>query len=471
MNRSTDVSPAVVEVLAAVVGDRHVITDRDELVHYGRDWTRFYEPTPVAAVLPGSVDEVQKIVAFANEHGIALVPSGGRTGLSAAAVAANGEVVVALDRMNRILDFNEIDRTVVCQAGIITAELQQFALDKGLFYPVDFASAGSSRIGGNIGTNAGGIKVIRYGMTRDWILGLKVVTGAGEVLELNHGLIKNNAGYDLRQLFIGAEGTLGIVVEATIRLARQPRDLQVMVLGVERFDALMEVLKSCQQRLDVTAFEFFSEAALEKVVEHQQLKRPFETQSEFYALVEFEAGNGGTDEAMAVFEQCVEQGWVSDGTISQSESQAINLWRLREDISESLSHYTPYKNDLSVRVSRVPEFIERVDKLVHERYPEFEIVWFGHIGDGNAHLNILKPGELSTEEFKKRCDIVSDEVFALIAEYNGSVSAEHGVGLIKKHFLHYSRSSEEIALMRAIKRAFDPNGIMNPGKIFDTSND
>ena len=464
----TPISPDVLSVLQACVGADRVLTDAAAFVQYGRDWTRVHTPAPSAVVLPGSIAEVQALVQLALEHQLALVPSGGRTGLSAGAVACNGEIVVALDRLNRIDNFNPIDRTVRCGAGVITAQLQAFAADQGLFYPVDFASSGSSQIGGNISTNAGGIKVIRHGMTRDWVAGLKVVTGSGELLDLNRGLVKNNAGYDLRQLVIGAEGTLGIVVEATMQLSRPPKDLAVLVLGVTDMAAVMRVLEAYQGAMDLQAFEFFSELALQKVVAHQGLQRPFATEAEFYALLEFEQNTGADmEQAMALFEHCMEQGWVLDGVVSQSVAQAQALWRLREDISETISRWTPYKNDISTTIARVPDFLEEVEAVVSSAYPDFEIVWFGHIGDGNVHLNVLKPDELPMAEFQQRCGEVSRWVFEIVQRYGGSVSAEHGVGLLKKDYLHYSRSSEEIAIMQQIKRVFDPQGIMNPGKIFD----
>lgn len=458
----------VLSQLAAIVGADKISTAPADFQTFGRDWTKAYPPRPSAIVFPRSVEQVQAIVKLANAEGFALVPSGGRTGLSGGAVATRGEVVVALDYMNKVLEFNPVDRTVLCQAGIVTEQLQQYAEERGLYYPVDFASSGSSQIGGNIATNAGGIKVIRYGMTRDWVLGLKVVTGAGEILELNRGLIKNNAGYDLRQLFIGAEGTLGIVVEATMQLTRPPQGLTALVLGVPEFANIMDVLHAFQSKLDLTAFEFFSDKALAKVIEHSGLQKPFDTPAGFYALLEFEKLDDDTEaRAMELFEHCVEQGWVVDGVMSQSIEQLQNLWRLREDISETLSRWTPYKNDIATVVSKVPPFIAEVDAVVSREYPEFEIVWFGHIGDGNVHLNILKPDALSLDEFYQRCHRVSQWVFEIVQRYGGSVSAEHGVGLLKKDYLSYGRSAEEIALMRQIKRVFDPKGVMNPGKIFD----
>ena len=459
--------PAVIDELMTLVDPGKVLTDAASLEAYGKDWTKHYPPAPSAIVFPKTVAQVQAIVRWANTHKVALVPSGGRTGLSAGAVAANGEVVVAFDYMNQILGFNAFDRTVVCQPGVITRQLQACAEEQGLYYPVDFASSGSSQIGGNIGTNAGGIKVIRYGMTRNWVAGLKVVTGKGELLELNKDLIKNATGYDLRQLFIGAEGTLGFVVEATMRLDRAPRNLTAMVLGTPDFDAIMPVLHAFQGKLDLTAFEFFSDKGLAKILARGDVPAPFETDCPFYALLEFEASTEEVaNEALATFEHCVEQGWVLDGVMSQSETQLKNLWKLREYLSETISHWTPYKNDISVTVSKVPAFLRDIDAIVGKHYPDYEVVWYGHIGDGNLHLNILKPDHMSKDDFFASCAKVNKWVFEIGERYNGSISAEHGVGMTKRDYLGYSRSPEEIACMKAIKAVFDPNGIMNPGKIF-----
>ncbi|WP_422422038.1 FAD-binding oxidoreductase [Pseudomonas sp. GZD-222] len=458
---------ALLDELMTLVEPGKMLTDAVSLETYGKDWTKHFAPAPLAIVFPKSTEQVQAIVRWANQHKVALVPSGGRTGLSAAAVAANGEVVVSFDYMNQILAFDEFDRTVVCQPGVVTEQLQNFAEDKGLYYPVDFASAGSSQIGGNIGTNAGGIKVIRYGMTRNWVAGLKVVTGTGDLLELNKDLIKNATGYDLRQLFIGAEGTLGFVVEATMRLDRAPNNLTAMVLGTPDFDSIMPVLHAFRDKLDLTAFEFFSDKALAKIMGRGDVPAPFDTPCPFYALLEFEASTEEVaNAALATFEHCVEQGWVLDGVMSQSEQQLQNLWKLREYISETISHWTPYKNDISVTVSKVPAFLHDIDAIVAESYPDFEVVWYGHIGDGNLHLNILKPDALSKDEFFAKCATVNKWVFEIVQRYNGSISAEHGVGMTKRDYLTYSRSPVEIQYMKAVKAVFDPNGIMNPGKIF-----
>lgn len=454
--------------LEQIVGENRIKIDDDSLQHWGKDHTKHFEPKPSAIVFPSTTEQVQAIVKLANQHQLVITPSGGRTGLSAGAVASNGEIVISMDKMNQILEFLPADRMVRVQAGVVTEQLQDYAEQQGMYYPVDFASAGSSQIGGNIGTNAGGIKVIKYGMTRNWILGLTVVTGKGDILRLNKGMIKNATGYALQHLFIGGEGTLGIVTEAEIKLERQPQDLQVMVLGVPDFDAVMPILHAFQSKIDLTAFEFFGELAMQKVLANGHVQRPFATECPFYVLLEFEAPYEPImDKAMEIFEHCMEQGWVLDGVMSQSLEQASSLWRLREDISESIAPFTPYKNDISVLITHVPAFIAEIDKIVNENYPDFEICWFGHIGDGNLHLNILKPADLSKDEFFAKCQVVNKYVFETVKKYDGSISAEHGVGMTKKPYLEYTRDATEIEYMKALKAVFDPNGIMNKGKLFD----
>ena len=472
-NDSTTPTTAVQNILSSLL-DVHqfdasqIKTDSESLEHWGKDWTKHFAPAAAAIVFPKTTEQVQAIVLLANEHNVVLTPSGGRTGLSAGAVAANGEIVVSMDKMNHIGQFYPADRMVEIEAGVVTEQLQQFAESKDLYYPVDFASAGSSQIGGNIGTNAGGIKVIRYGMTRNWVLGLTVVTGKGDILELNRGMIKNATGYDLRHLFIGSEGTLGLVTHAQIKLERQPQDLNVMVLGMDSFNDVMNVLSAFQAKIDLTAFEFFDEVAIDKLMAHGQVQEPFESRTKFYTLLEFEAPYEPImDKAMAIFEECMEQGWVVDGVMSQSLAQAEELWKLREYISETISVFTPYKNDVSVLISYVPEFIAEIDHIVSSNYPDFEVCWFGHIGDGNLHLNILKPANMSKDDFFSECQIVNKYVFETVQKYGGSVSAEHGVGMTKKPYLNYSRSETEIEYLRAVKKVFDPNNIMNRGKIFD----
>ena len=460
----------IIQELSTVLTPEQVAIDPESLETYGQDWTRFTPPAPTAIVFPRDTADVVAVVERARRCQFALVPSGGRTGLSGGACAANGEVVVSMDKMNTISPVNLMDRTVTAGAGAITQNIQQAARDADLFYPVDFASSGSSQIGGNIATNAGGINVIRYGMTREWVAGLTVVTGKGEVLELNKGLMKNNTGLDFRHLFIGSEGILGFITEATLKLTAPPKDPTVLVLGLSDMSAIMAVLDRIQSTTPLLAYEFFSELAVSKVVDHAGVARAFETRTPFYALVEFERENDMTDaHVFDAVEQCMDEGWVIDAVMSQSVAQARALWRLREDISETISKWTPYKNDISSTVSKVPELLAAVDDVVHKNYPDWEVVWYGHIGDGNLHLNILKPENLQIEEFKERCNEVSTDIFDAIKTLGGSVSAEHGVGTLKAPYLDYSKSDSEIDAMRAIKAIFDPDGILNPGKVFSVA--
>jgi len=442
-------------------------TDAGDLEHYGRDWTRRWTPAPLVIALPGNVEEVQAVMRWANEHKVAVVPSGGRTGLSGGAVAANGELVLSLERMNKALAFDAVDRTLVVQAGMPLEALHNAAKEHGLIYPVDFAARGSCSIGGNIATNAGGIRVIRYGNTREWIAGLKVVTGNGELLELNKGLIKNSSGYDFRQLMIGSEGTLGIVVEATVRLTDPPPATNVMVLALPSFEVLMQVFAAFRERLQLEAFEFFTDLAVKHVTAHGA-QYPFEDIHPYYVVTEYaSADEAGEAAALAAFEYCMEQGWVLDGVISTSEAQAQQLWRLREGITESVARYKPYKNDVSVRISAMPVFLAETQALINGAYPHFEVVWFGHIGDGNLHINVLKPDDTSDAEFLSQCEHVTKLLAQVLHRFDGSISAEHGIGLVKKAYLASTRSDAEVALMRGVKRVFDHNGLLNPGKVFD----
>jgi len=460
---STSPLPELVRRLPALV----VKTDPSDLEFYGRDWTRRWQPAPLAIVLPASIEEVQGIVRWANARGVAIVPSGGRTGLSGGAVAANGELVLSLARMNRVLGFDPHDRILTVQAGIILEAAQAAAQAHGLAYPVDFAARGSCSIGGNIATNAGGIRVIRHGNTRNWIAGLTVVTGAGELLQLNRGLVKNSSGYDLRELMIGSEGTLGVVVEAMLWLSDPPPPSNVMLLALPSFAALMQVFDVLRSRLSLSAFEFLTDRAMEHVVAHGA-QRPFEQDHPYYVVTEFDADSDGQQAAaMEAFAALLEKDWVADGVIAQSQAQAAALWRLREGITEALARHLPYKNDVSVRIGAMPAFLAEAQALLEQEYPQFEVVWFGHIGDGNLHINVLKPAPMDNAVFVHECSRVTRLLAQLLQRHGGSISAEHGIGLVKKAHLSCTRSAAEIALMRGIRQVFDPNGILNPHKLFD----
>ncbi|MEO7071506.1 MAG: FAD-binding oxidoreductase, partial [Rhodanobacter sp.] len=314
----------------------------------------------------------------------------------------------------------------------------------------------------------GGIRVIRHGNTREWIAGLKVITGTGELLEFNRGLIKNSSGYDFRHLLIGSEGTLGIVVEATLKLTDPALPSQVMLLALPDMDALMQVFALFRTRLALQAFEFFTDHALAHVLAHGA-QRAIDGNHPYYVVAEFDAPDESAQEAaLAAFQHALEQGWVSDGVIAQSDAQAAALWRLREGITESLAPHRPYKNDVSVRVSAVPAFMHEMQTLLAHEYPQIEVVWFGHIGDGNLHINALCPDGLAESAFISQCERVTTLLAATLQRHGGSISAEHGIGLVKRPYLASARSDVEIALMRGVRKVFDPNGILNPGKLFET---
>lgn len=459
---------AVIDSLLTAVPGLVLKTDPADLEHYGRDWTRRWTPAPLAIAFPGDPGQVQAVVRWANQEGVAIVPSGGRTGLSGGAVAARGELVLSLERMTRVLAFDAVDRTLTVQAGIALEAVHNAAGEHGLTYPVDFASRGSCSIGGTIATNAGGVRVIRYGNTREWVAGLKVVTGAGELLELNRSLIKNSSGYDLRHLFIGSEGTLGIVVEATLRLTDPPPPSNVMLLALPSFEVLMQVFAVLRGHLQLEAFEFFTGHALGHVLAHGA-QPPFDEVYPYYVVAEFAAADEAQRAAaLAAFEECAEAGLVSDAVLSSSDAQAAQLWRLREGITESLARFRPYKNDVSVRISTMPAFLAEAQALLDAGYPDFEVVWFGHIGDGNLHINVLTPEGMGEAEFVARCSEVTDLLADVLKRHGGSISAEHGIGLVKKPWLESTRSAAEVAVMRGIRQVLDPAGIMNPGKLFDS---
>lgn len=455
------------QLLHSFLSTDQIKLDSESRKAWGKDWTTYFDIDAQAVLFPATVEQVQKIVQWALKTNTALVPSGGRTGLSGGAVASRGEVVVSFDRMNQLKGFNEVDSTLVVGPGVITEAIQNFAKSKGLFYPVDFAARGSSQIGGNIATNAGGIKVLRYGLTRDWVTSLQVVTGTGEILNLNNNLIKNATGYDLRHLFIGSEGTLGFVTEATLQLTQPPRDQKVVFFAVPDLLAIMKIFSIMKNSNTLMAFEFLSGIALQKVIESTQLSQPFSQSHPFYVLMEVEI-NSEQDEQVLLecYERAAEQQLILDGAIAQSDQQAKVFWKYREDISESLARFSPYKNDISVTIEKVPAFVGDLESQLKKSYPQWEVVWFGHIGDGNLHINILRPEGMRKEEFVKECQQVDQLLFEIVQKNCGSISAEHGVGLTKKPFLSFTRSPAEIEIMKSIKKVFDPHNIINPGKLF-----
>jgi FAD/FMN-containing dehydrogenase len=460
--------PALLERLAAEFAPDALCRDPAALEEYGRDWTRVYTPSPSLLLLPRTTEEVARLLALCNEACVAVVPSGGRTGLAGGAVAANGEIVLSLARMRRMDPVDLLGATVRVQAGAITEAVHQHCEPHGLTWPVDFASKGSSQIGGNIATNAGGVNVIRYGLTRQWVLGLQVVTAAGEVLELNGALEKNNTGLDLRQLFIGSEGILGVITEATLKLARLPARKSVLLFAVPDVAAVLRLFRDARRApFIISAYEFFTDRCLARVQKHRRLRSPFDAAHGCYVLLEIEDAADETLEGWV--ESLLERGLVTDGTLAQNTAQAAALWALREGISESLSATgLPHKNDIALPVAALEAFCAELDALFASRYPDWEIALFGHIGDGNLHVNVMKPDALDKAQFLARTAEADHAMFSLVRKHGGSISAEHGIGLLKKTYLGYTRSPAEIALLRAIKRTLDPNGILNPGKVIDS---
>ncbi|HXU70472.1 MAG TPA: FAD-binding oxidoreductase [Polyangia bacterium] len=445
-----------------------VTEDAADRAEYGRDWTKVYAPDPSAIAFPRTTDEVSRLLALCSAHRVPVVPSGGRTGLAGGAVAAKGELVLSLARMRRMDPVDELGLTVRVQAGAVTAAVHEHAAALGLTWPVDFASKGSSQVGGNIATNAGGVKVIRYGLTRQWVLGLEVVLASGQVLELNGALEKNNTGFDLRQLFIGSEGTLGVITEATLKLARLPRKSDVMLFAADGLAGVLALFRAARRAPFVlAAYEFFTDRCLARVLRHRTtLRSPLPAPATHYVLVEAE---GADDEALAEWMSSAgDAGLFTDATIAQSAKQAGELWALREGISESLSATgLPHKNDVALPIAALEAFCGELDAVFAREYAGWELCLFGHIGDGNLHVNVMKPDELDVAAFRARTAAADRDLFALVQKYAGSISAEHGIGLLKKPYLGYSRAPEELALLRGIKQTLDPLGILNPGKILD----
>jgi FAD/FMN-containing dehydrogenase len=461
--------------LRALLGDDAVISEGDDLAYYGSDRCKGGWPVaPGAIALPRSVEQVQAIARLCSERRVAIVPSGGRTGLTGAATATAGELVVSLERLDAILEVDVAGRLLRCQAGATVQAVQEAAAAEGLAYPVDFAAKGSAQIGGSVATNAGGVKVIRHGLTRERVIGLEVVLADGERLSLGGALVKNNTGYDLRQLFIGSEGTLGLIVEVTLSLTQPPAGHVAVLCAVASDAAVLELfVRLRRSSLVLSAFECFDRGCVERVVAHRGVDQagPLDELGPVQVLVEVEVPNpelGETihDALLELLADAQDEGEILDAVVAQTEAQARELWAWREDISESLHVHTPHKADVAVPVREVARFVTRWREAVAEALPELPALCFGHVGDGNLHLNLLRPLDMELDEFLRRCHGFDPKMYALVREFGGSVSAEHGIGLLKRDYLDHTRSAREIESMRAIKKIFDPQGILNPGKVF-----
>ncbi|NUP04501.1 MAG: FAD-binding oxidoreductase [Polyangiaceae bacterium] len=465
MTQTRKATPALLEAIEKRCGAGVVTTDPSDLAELGRDWTRVFAPAPSAIALPRTTADVSAIVSMCNDANVAVVPSGGRTGLAGGAVAKDGELVLSLTRMSAIGEIDVVGRTVRVEAGAVTQAVHERCAEHDLTWPVDFASKGSSHVGGNIATNAGGIRVIRYGLTRNWVLGLEVVLANGDVLEMGRALEKNNTGIDLKQLFIGSEGILGVITAATLKLTRLPREHDVMLFSLPDLGAVVRLFRAAQEApFALGAFEFFTDKCLARVQRHRKLASPLNENGQCFVVLEAERGEANEAWLADVFGR----GLVLDGTMAQHTSQAASLWALRESISESLSATgLPHKNDIALPIAKLEGFCRDLESILAERYPGWEVCLFGHIGDGNLHVNIMKPDDMDKAAFLGRTHDVDRHMFELVQSYGGSISAEHGIGLLKKDYLGYSRSPAEIAAMKAVKAALDPKNTLNPGKIFD----
>jgi len=409
-------------------------------------------------VRSASTAEVAKVVALCSELGVAIVPQGGNTGLVGGSVptGAQREVVLALGRINRIRALDALNDTITVEAGCILAEVQRAAREAGRLFPLSLAAEGSCQIGGNLSTNAGGVGVLRYGNARDQVLGLEVVLPDGRVWDGLRALRKDNTGYDLKQLFLGAEGTLGVITAAVLRLYPQPTANATAWIGLESAAAAVELLAHLRQHLGerVSAFELASRTCLEAVLAHVAGSRdPLPRPHPWYVLAElgdnssFEGLNQRVAEALGEL----------DAALAQSAEQARSLWRLRESIPEA--QFANVKHDVSVPVSRTPELIERAGARLAARFPEARVYAFGHVGDGNIHFNV------GPESLLAQRAAVNRIVYDTVAELGGSISAEHGLGQLRRDEVLSHKPEIEIEMMRAIKRALDPRGLMNPGKL------
>ena len=453
--------------LADVVGDGGVLTGTDVSSRASGIW-RSQGIEAKAILRPRTTEEVSRILAICNAAGQAVVAQGGLTGLVEGHITQAGEIVLSLERMNAIEEVNPVERTMTVQAGVVLEAVHDAAEDHGLMYPLDIGGRGSCTLGGNIATNAGGNRVIRYGMTRDMVLGVEAVLADGTVVSSMNRMIKNNAGYDLKQLFIGTEGSLGVVTRAVLRLREKPRSQETMLVAVADFDRVTALLKAMDAGLGGTlsAFEVLWNNFYRLVTTPPALQKPPLAQDyPFYVLIEAMGGDPRADHARIeqVFSEAHGSGLIEDAVIATSEAQRQELWAMRDDV-EQVHQYKPvFIFDVSLRVSDMDAYVGEVNQGLEATFGQYTNFVFGHIGDGNIHFAVAAGEDESAQ------DGVKQAVYEPLASIGGSVSAEHGVGLDKKKYLRLSRNDEEIALMRTLKRALDPNGILNPGKIFDVA--
>jgi FAD/FMN-containing dehydrogenase len=463
-----------IERLAAIVGAQGLITDARDMEPYVVDWRRHYRGRTPAVVRPASTGEVAAVVKLCAETGTGVVPQGGNTGMCGGATpsAAGNEIVLALGRMNRVREVDTLNNTITADAGCILANLQQSAIAADRLFPLSLGAEGSCQIGGNLATNAGGINVLRYGNTRDLALGLEAVLPDGRVWNGLKGLRKDNTGYDLKDLFIGSEGTLGVITGAVLKLYPRPRTRLTALIAVADPAAAVQLLArlrgACGER--ISAFEILSRLCLELVLKHipatrEPLPQPYLWQV-LVELADTSAGGSLRDDFERAVAEAGEEGVVRDAVIAESTAQSQALWRMRETIPEaSRDEGLLYRHDISLTISRIPEFITTASAALERSFPGVRIICFGHLGDGNLHFNCFVPGRHKDDPAARDASDVNRVVLDIVHQFCGSFSAEHGIGQSKRRELAYYKSALELDTMRALKRTFDPRNIMNPGKV------
>jgi FAD/FMN-containing dehydrogenase len=463
--------------LAAVVGPQGLVTGTADLAPYVNDWRGIYRGTAAAVVRPANVPETSAVVKLCAETRTPIVPQGGNTGMCGASVPhANGnEIVLTCSRMNRVLEVDALNNTMTVEAGCVLANIQQAAAEADRLFPLSLGAEGSCQIGGNLSTNAGGVNVLRYGNTRDLVLGLEVVLPDGRIWNGMRSLRKDNTGYDLKQLFIGAEGTLGIITGAVLKLFPRPAATAVTWTAVPHPEAALEFLallrRHCGNR--VSGFELLSRNCLDLVLRHIPGARdPLSQPHEWYVLAELSDSQSGErlrHELERALGSAIEKTFVTDAVVSESEAQSRALWKLRETIPEAARGEAGmlYRHDIAVAVSRIPTFIREARAALLARFPGANIICFGHVGDGNLHYNTFVPGRDRADAAAREANDVTTLVYDVVQRYEGSFSAEHGIGLAKLQDMIRYKSAVEMSLMATVKRALDPHNLMNPGKVLE----
>lgn len=461
--------------LTELLGPRGILTNPKDTESYDTDWRKIFHGKSLAVIRPANTEEVAKAVYLCAKHNVAIVPQGGNTSLVGGATpsADGSQIVLNLSRLKQIRSIDPIDRTMIIESGVTLEEAQNAAKQAGLYLPIVISSQGSAQIGGIIATNAGGNNTLRYGNTREFVLGLEIVTADGHILHNLRRLRKDNTGYALRQLFIGSEGTLGIITAAVLQLHPQPHSIEVAFCALPDLDKALELLNLFHNHnpAALQAFEFISQTGMDLVCsQFDDIQFPLENKGPVYILVELalpDKGNGLRQLLESVLEQAFEKEIVIDAIIAESETQRQKLWRLREEQSESQKRAgANIKNDVSVPISHIPELIKRATSACERICPGIRVAPFGHLGDGNIHLNLVQPLDGDPTAFMAQDHELMDAVSQVVFDLEGSFSAEHGVGQLKNYMMTSWRGGTELELMRKIKQALDPKNILNPGKIF-----